>query len=147
MEQAVEAKEHRGGKPRKPVDKELIYKLAAIHCTNKEIASICGIHIDSLQRLYKDIIQAGKESGKSRLRRKMWEQALQGNVTMMIWLSKNHLGMTDNVLVSEDKRPLPWTDDEEIPQQKTEDPTQADTIVYTEVHEDLDQLSADLKGI
>lgn len=146
MEQQVEA--NKPGPKRKPVDKEIIFKLAAIHCTNKEIASIVGIHIDSLQRFYKDIIQAGKESGKGRLRRKMWEQALSGNTTMMIWLSKNHLGMTDNVLVSEEKKPLPWSDDDDIKiSAPTETPGEVHGVMYTEVHEDLDELKADLKGI
>lgn len=147
MEEVKVEEQRRGGRQRRPVDKELIFKLAAIHCSNREIASIVGIHIDSLQRFYKDIIQAGKESGKGKLRRKMWEQALNGNITMMIWLSKQHLGMADNVLVSDDKKPLPWTDDEEKPQQKPEDPTEVHGVIYTEVHEDLDQLTEELKGI
>lgn len=76
----------------------------------------------------------------------MWEQALAGNVTMMIWLSKNHLGMTDNILVSEDKRPLPWTDsDENTTAAEPTAATEADGIVYTEVHGDLDQLAADMQ--
>ena len=134
------------GRPRTPVDPDLIYKLAAIHCTNKEIASIVGIHIDSLQRHHKDLLAAGRENGKGRLRRKMWEQALAGNVTMMIWLSKNHLGMTDNIMVSEDKRPLPWTDsDEQTIVAEPTATTEADGIVYTPVHADLDQLAADMK--
>lgn len=134
------------GRPRKAVDPDLIYRLAAIHCTNREIASIVGIHIDSLQRNYRDLMAAGRENGKGRLRRKMWEQALAGNVTMMIWLSKNHLGMTDNIMVSEDKRPLPWTDsDETTTAAEPTAATEADGIVYTETHADLDQLAADMQ--
>ena len=146
MEQEITVQEVDRPRARKPVDKDLIYKLATIHCTNKEIASIVGIHIDSLQRFYKDIIAAGRESGKGRLRRKMWEQALAGNVTMMIWLSKNHLGMTDNILVSEDKRPLPWTDSDD--KETAVEPTTATEVagvIYTEVHQDLDALHDELK--
>ncbi|CAB4154557.1 hypothetical protein UFOVP642_13 [uncultured Caudovirales phage] len=147
MEQTIEVQEIARPKHRKPIDQELIYKLAAIHCSNKEIGSIVGIHIDSLQRYYGDVIRAGRDSGKGKLRRKMWEQALNGNPTMMIWLSKNHLGMTDAVLVSDDKKPLPWSDEDT----KLAEPnatTLADTgVIYTEVHEDLDALKLELKGI
>lgn len=128
-------------------DRELIYKLAAIHCSNREIASIVGLHIDSLQRSFKDLLAAGRENGKGKLRRKMWESALSGNVTMMIWLSKNHLGMTDNILVSEEKKPLPWSDDEDIKSVEPSTPTDTEDIVFVDTHDDLDQLAQDLKGI
>lgn len=128
-------------------DRELIYKLAAIHCSNREIASIVGLHIDSLQRSFKDLLAAGRENGKGKLRRKMWESALSGNVTMMIWLSKNHLGMTDNILVSEEKKPLPWSDDEDIKSVEPSTPTDTEAIVFVDTHDDLDQLAQDLKGI
>ena len=129
-------------------DRQLIYKLAAIHCSNKEIASIVGLHIDTLQRTFKDILAAGRESGKGKLRRKMWESALSGNVTMMIWLSKNHLGMTDHVLVSEDKQPLPWSDDEDIKSAEPSAPTDAEeAVVFVDTHDDLEQLAEDLRGI
>lgn len=128
-------------------DRELIYKLATIHCSNKEIASIVGLHIDSLQRAFKDILAAGRENGKGKLRRKMWEQALNGNTTMLIWLSKNHLGMTDNVLVSEEKKPLPWSD-EDIQSEEPSSPTDAaEGVVFVETHDDLDRLHEDLKEI
>ena len=147
MEQDIPVQEIARPKHRKPIDQELIYKLAAIHCSNKEIGSIVGIHIDSLQRYYGDVIRAGRDSGKGKLRRKMWEQALNGNPTMMIWLSKNHLGMTDTVLVSDDKKPLPWSDEDTKPVEPNA-ATLADTgVIYTEVHEDLDALKLELKGI
>ena len=41
---------------------------------------------------YRDIRLTAR---KMSLRRKMWEAAEAGNVTAMIWLSKNMLGMTD----------------------------------------------------
>jgi hypothetical protein len=147
MEQIVIVEEVQRPPTRKPVDKDLIYKLAAIHCTNKEIASITGVHYDSLQRHYKDILVAGRENGKGKLRRKMWEEAMKGNVTMMIWLSKNYLGMTDHVMVSDDKKPLPWVDDDIKAAEEPADTSQDSVIIYTEVHEDLDTLQQDLKGV
>lgn len=98
---------------KKPIDLELTYGLAKLHCTNREIASLVGISVDTLQRRYHDILDKGRDEGKMTLRRSMWDLALNGrNPTMMIWLSKQHLGFSDNPIGNEDKKPLPWTDDD-----------------------------------
>lgn len=148
MEQVEQPVARSAGRPVKPVDQDLIYKLAMIHCSNPEIASIVGISLDTLQRRYSDVIQAGKESGKQKLRRKMWQSALAGNVTMMIWLSKNILGYTDNVLVSEEKKPLPWSDDDD---EKIAEPIattdSSEEEVRGPVREDLDELKRDLEKL
>lgn len=145
----IEQAAHTGpGRPRKPVDKDLIYKLAAIHCSNPEISSIVGISVDTLQRKYNDIIHAGKDSGKQKLRRKMWESAMNGNVTMMIWLSKNILGYTDSVLVSEEKKPLPWSDEDTTTVEPITAPDAEEGEDITGVvREDLDQLKEDLSRV
>lgn len=127
-----------------PVDVNLIYKLASIHCSNGEIASIVGIHYDSLRRHYADVILAGKESGKSKLRRRMWEQAMKGNVTMLIWLSKNHLGFADNPITGDDKLPLPWSDDEETVVEEIATTDDGDILVVTPVRENLIELASEL---
>lgn len=80
------------------LDLSLIEKLAAIHCNNKEIASTVGCDPSLLsKRNYSIIIQKGKERGKASLRKKMWETAHGGNVSMMIWLSKQYLGMSEKI--------------------------------------------------
>lgn len=100
---------------RKPIDLDLVYGLSKLHCTNREIASLTGVHIDTLQRLYHDVLDKGRDDGKMTLRRSLWDLALNGkNVTAMIWLSKQHLGFSDNPISSDDKKPLPWTDDEVV---------------------------------
>jgi hypothetical protein len=78
------------------VDLVLMEKLAAIHCTNTEIAAMLGCDHSLLSKpKYSIIIAKGKEKGKLTLRRKMFETAMNGNVTMMIWLSKQLLGFTE----------------------------------------------------
>jgi hypothetical protein len=75
-------------RPFKGLDLELIEKLASIHCSNKEIAAMVGCDPSLLSKKnYSAIIDKGRERGKISLR----------NVTMMIWLSKNYLSMTDKV--------------------------------------------------
>lgn len=79
----------------KKVDAEMVVKLAAIGCTNKEIASVLNCNDDHLARAYKDELSRGREQGKTRLRQKQMEVALSGNTTMLIWLGKQILGQTD----------------------------------------------------
>ena len=90
-------------RPFKGIDLELVEKLASIHCTNKEIAAVvdCDPSLLSKKR-YSEIIEKGKERGKIGLRRKMFETAMNGNVTLMIWLSKQYLGFTEKVEQSVD---------------------------------------------
>lgn len=83
-------------RPKKPIDSEQVYKLAEIHCTNEEIASICKCSVDTLERRFADVIKSGKNSAKASLRRLMWSSAKNGSVPMQIWLSKNLLGYADN---------------------------------------------------
>lgn len=84
------------GRPLKPVDKEQIYKLAQLWCTMEEISAHVSVSVDTLERQYADIIKKGKEEGKASLRRMQWRSALDGNVTMQIWLGKNILKQTDS---------------------------------------------------
>lgn len=84
-------------RPPKPVDENLLRKLAAIHCNQDEMASVLGVSVDTLQRRFAAQIKDARNEGKMSLRRKMWEMALNGNVSLLIWLSKNELGMTDKV--------------------------------------------------
>jgi len=90
-------------RPKIVIDENLVYDLAKIHCTMEEIAAMCKCSVDTLERRFADIIKKGKEEGKQSLRRKMFEKANEGNTTMMIWLSKQHLGMSDKIADLADK--------------------------------------------
>ena len=103
----------KAGRPKVEVDEELLYKLASIHCTIKEMVDILGVSEDTLRRR-KDlagIIAKGKADGKMRLRRKQVEVAMSGNAVMLIWLGKNLLGQSDTPINEEDQSVLPWSDD------------------------------------
>lgn len=82
-------------RPKLKLDEALIEKLAMIHCTPKEIASIVGCSEDTIIGRFSELLAKGREKGKMSLRRAMFDKALGGNCTMMIWLSKQHLGMND----------------------------------------------------
>ena len=95
-------------RPKKEVDEELLYKLAQIHCTMREMSDIVGVSQDTLKRRYADLIDKGKSEGKMRLRRKQVEVAMSGNHTMLIWLGKQLLGQVDNPGGDGEDLVLPW---------------------------------------
>ncbi len=86
---------NKGGRPPLKLDKEQIYELAKIQCTMKEIAAVMKCSVDTLERRFAEIIKEAQQAGRSSLRRWMWQAAAKGNVTMMIWLSKQILDMRE----------------------------------------------------
>lgn len=85
-------------RPRKKVDVELIKKLAAINCSNEEIASMVDISKDTLERRFAAIIKKSRDNGKSSLKKAMFKKAIeQNNTAMQIYLSKFMLGYREQV--------------------------------------------------
>jgi AraC-like DNA-binding protein len=95
------------GRPNKKVDEKVIANLSQIGCTQEEIGSIVGISARTLQRRFSDLVEENKNIGKASLRKRMWASALKGNPNMMIWLSKNYLGMKDRTVQETVVEPLP----------------------------------------
>ena len=93
------------GRPILKIDKKEFEKLCGLHCTKMEIADWFSCSEDTIERWCKReytetfaaVIKKKSSKGKVSLRRMMYEKAQGGNVTMMIWLSKQHLGMKDKV--------------------------------------------------
>jgi len=104
------AKEKKMGRPVKEIDEDLLYKLAQIHCTMKEMVDIIGVSEDTLKRRYAGLIDKGKAEGKMRLRRKQIEVAMSGNPALLIFLGKSMLGQSETPVAEADKI-LPWSDD------------------------------------
>jgi len=95
------------GRPNKKVDEKVIANLSQIGCTQEEIGSVVGISARTLQRRFSDLVEENKNIGKASLRKRMWSSALKGNPNMMIWLSKNYLGMKDRTVQETIVEPLP----------------------------------------
>ena len=102
------------GRPKAKIDTEVLNKLAAMQFTLEEIANWFGVNKSTISRRFATNIIKGKSSGKISLRRAMYTKALEGNVVMQIWLSKQYLGMKERVETSEEAKPLPWIDQEII---------------------------------
>lgn len=108
------------GMRKRVVTPEEVFKLAALGCTDKEIACWFDIAYDTLRYNFTDIIAKGRQEMKTALRNAMFKNAMNGNAALQIFLAKNMLGMSDNPNSSDDKRPLPWAED-------TEDSDETDT--------------------
>ena len=99
----IEKKKNKGGRPKIEIDYDLVDRLCEIQCTGEEIAFTLKVDYDTLRSRIKDKYNLGfsdyykKAStyGKISLRRAMFKNALNGNTTMQIWLSKQYLGMVD----------------------------------------------------
>lgn len=70
-------------------------RLAAIGCTQEEMAHVLGLSVATIRRRFKAQIARGRASMAVSLRRKQWAAAKKGNVTMLIWLGKQYLGQKD----------------------------------------------------
>ena len=98
---------------KKVVFDEDVFKLAALGCTNKEIATWFDIDESTLAYNFATIMAKGREQLKQSLRRSMLHNALvNNNAALQIFLAKNILGMSDSPVNSEANQPLPWSDNE-----------------------------------
>lgn len=84
-------------RPKLKVDPQQIERLASIGCNNRDIAYAVGMSEDTLYRRFAAPIAKGQASLRNRLRLKMWDAIDRGNITMMIFLSKQYLGFADKI--------------------------------------------------
>lgn len=84
----------------KPVDPELVRRLAAIGCDDEEIAEALDSKAQRIRELYGSYLRQGRAQGRTALRRKQWQMAMRGNTQMLVHLGKNVLGQSDNVNVN-----------------------------------------------
>lgn len=88
------------GRPKLQIDAAIVRKLAARFMSGREIATILGCDEGTLRKGYSADLAFGRECGKKRLRQKQLELALQGNVTLLIFLGKQYLGQADKATIS-----------------------------------------------
>lgn len=101
MSTAAKKAKTRAGRPRLEFDLKQVEQLAAIQCTDGEIAAVLNCSRDTILRRkaensdFAAAIEKGRESGKASLRRMQWRAANAGNTGMLVWLGKQYLGQTD----------------------------------------------------
>ena len=101
------------GMNKRVVTPEEVFKLAALGCTDVEIATWFDMRYDTLRYNFADIIAKGRQEMKTALRNAMFKNAMNGNAALQIFLAKNMLGMSDTPTKGEDNQPLPWNEGED----------------------------------
>ena|SRR5688572_15692705 len=77
-------------------------KLAALQCTDEEIASWFGVTTRTIERRrqrnpkFAATLDRGKNKGKISLRRQQMKLVEEGSAAMAIFLGKNYLGQSDS---------------------------------------------------
>lgn len=75
-------------------------KLAAMQCTDEEIAGWFGVSTRTIERrrksrVFAETMERGKAKGRISMRRAQLRVLEDGNATMGIWLGKQYLGQSD----------------------------------------------------
>lgn len=94
---------NKGGRPVKEINWTEFEKLCAIQCTLAEIAAWFQCSEDTIEnkvkeeygQCFSDVFSQKKKIGKISLRRQMFQKMQEGNPALLIWLSKQHLGMRE----------------------------------------------------
>tara|TARA_R110000868_G_scaffold46659_1_gene153931 strand:+ start:5666 stop:6106 length:441 start_codon:yes stop_codon:yes gene_type:complete len=103
------------GRDKTVVPPDQVYELSTIGCTDGEIARFFGVKEDTLRYNFAEELAKGREFVKIRLRRAMFENAcVRMQPAVQIFLAKNILGMTDQVIATESNSPLPWTETDDV---------------------------------
>ena len=101
------------GRPKANIDWDMVDKYLQSHCDGAGIAGLFGIHPNTLYEECKRLKKCNfseysaqkKSEGKELLRAKMFEQALGGDKSLQIFLSKQYLGMSDKQEIAVTKLP------------------------------------------
>jgi len=83
------------GRPLLDIDPEQVKMLAMIDCSYAEMAAVLNCDPKTLSNRFSQVIEKGREEGKSSLKRAQFKAAMKGNPTMLIWLGKQRLGQAD----------------------------------------------------
>lgn len=102
------------GRNKVVVPPEEVEDLAALGCTDRDIANWFGVDENTLRYSFSDYLLKGRENLKISLRRAMLKNACVNlNAAVQIFLAKNMLSMSDNGMNSDTAKVLPFTDDDD----------------------------------
>ena len=114
------------GRPKANIDWKRVDHLLTCQCDGVVTAGILGISADTLYRAcqaehnigFADYSAQKKSEGKELLRAKQFETAMNGNVTMQIWLGKQHLDQKDRKDMTSNDQTLGMSITVESPDEK-----------------------------
>lgn len=102
----------RTGRPKKTIDQKAFENLCGLQCTESEICEFFDVTDKTLnawcRRTYRmtfsEVFKKKREKGKVSLRRRQYEVAQAGNVSMLIWLGKQWLDQTEKPAAPEPEK-------------------------------------------
>ena len=93
------------GRPLKEIDRTQFEKLCGMFCKKREIWSFFDVSEDTLEkwikrnydgRTFTEVYEEKSDLGRISLRRAQFQKAMDGNVPLLIWMGKQHLGQMDH---------------------------------------------------
>ncbi|MGZ3770071.1 MAG: hypothetical protein ACXVCP_00335 [Bdellovibrio sp.] len=85
-------------RPQIKVDEVLLEKLAKLHLSDKVIADVVGVSIDTLNRRFAEKIEIWKSESKSKIAHVLFDEAVNKREPWALKaLSQRHLGYADKV--------------------------------------------------
>ena len=97
-------------RPKKNIDWREVDKYLVAGATGTEVAAVLGIHAHTLYKRceedhkisFSDYLQQKREKGDSMIKLKQFEQAMEGDRGMLVWLGKNRLNQSDKKEIKHD---------------------------------------------
>jgi hypothetical protein len=94
-----------GGRPREDFSWEQFDTLCLIHCTQDEIAAVLGVSVETIDTAclekyslsFSERYKIKSSMGKMSVRRKQYQEAMNGDVTMLKHLGKYWIGQKDTL--------------------------------------------------
>lgn len=99
------------GENKTVIPEEEFYQMACLFSTWKDFSDYYGVPETTLRNNFRDLFTKARQVTKRKLRSKMLETALNGDRVMMIWLSKQWLGMAETPIETQGEQVLPWNDE------------------------------------
>lgn len=97
------------GRPKLKLCERDIEALAAIGCTNEEIATVLCCCADTIEKRFPGVCARGRGDMKNSLRRTQLDVALKDrNVSMLTWLGKQYCGQKDSKQEIDHKGEVPF---------------------------------------
>jgi len=87
-------------RPLKHIDPKKVARLAGIGCPPNEIAAVLDCEEKLIIRRFSDVVQRAADAGKKRVRSRLFQMAVNGNLGACIFLCKAWMGMRETDPVS-----------------------------------------------
>lgn len=95
MKKAIAKAPKKNGRPLAIIDEAKLVEMAAEDCTVNEIAAYFDVNPDTIYSRFSELLKKGRDKGNASIKRKLFEKAMIGDMSALIWLSKNRLGYKD----------------------------------------------------